>query len=65
LLSSLAGIPGAEMRTEQSVRFEVKAIEEAMATIRQLQGTGALTIHFTEGKPSGLVEWKIRRDKIG
>ena len=63
LLRSLAGIPGARAQTHQSVRFEVKAIEEAMGRIKELQGTGALTIHFNNGKPNGLAEWKSSLDK--
>lgn len=58
LLSSLAGMPGGRAQTHQSVRFEVTAIEEAMDSIRKLQGTGQLTINFANGKPNGLAEWK-------
>ena len=58
LLRSLAGMPGARAETHESVRFEVRAIEQAMESIKRLQGTGALTIHFSEGKPNGLAEWK-------
>jgi hypothetical protein len=58
LLRSLAGLQGARAQTHQSVRFEVKAIEEAMESIKRLQGTGQLTIHFAQGKPNGLAEWK-------
>jgi hypothetical protein len=57
LLSSLAGIPGARTETHQTVRFEVRSIEEAMDSIRRLQGTGALTIHFHNGKANGLAQW--------
>lgn len=63
LLRSLAGMPGARAQTHESVRFEVKGIEEAMESIRRLQGTGALTIHFAQGKPNGLAEWKSSLDK--
>lgn len=58
LLRSLAGIPGARSETQESVRFEVGAIQDAMESIKRLQGTGALTIHFHGGKPNGLAEWK-------
>lgn len=58
LLTSLAGMPGGRAQTHQSVRFEVTAIEQAMDSIKRLQGTGALTIHFADGKPNGLAEWK-------
>lgn len=58
LLRSLAGMPGARAETHESVRFEVTGIEDAMQSIRRLQGTGALTIHFHGGKPNGLAEWK-------
>lgn len=58
LLRSLAGMPGSRAQTHQSVRFEVKAIEEAMESIRKLQGTGQLTINFHAGKPNGLAEWR-------
>jgi len=61
LLSSLAGMPGAHTETQESVRFGVAAIEDAMNSIRRLQGTGALTIHFHGGKPNGLAEWKTSR----
>lgn len=61
LLSSLAGMPGARKETQQSVRFpaEEKAIREAIENIKRLQGTGQLRINFADGKPNGLVEWKI------
>ena len=59
LLSSLAGLPGA--RTDApAIRFEVKAISDAMNQIRRLQGTGSLTINFSNGKPNGLAEWKAK-----
>ena len=58
LLQSLAGMPGAHSETQKSVRFEVEGIREAMNSIKRLQGTGALTIHFHDGKPNGLAEWK-------
>jgi len=58
LLSSLAGMPGARTVTEERVRFQVGAIEDAMRFIKQLQGTGALTIHFHSGKPHGEAQWK-------
>jgi hypothetical protein len=57
LLSSLADIPGAHTETHQTVRFEVHLIEEAMDSIRRLQGTGQLTIHFHNGKANGLAQW--------
>jgi isopentenyl diphosphate isomerase/L-lactate dehydrogenase-like FMN-dependent dehydrogenase len=58
VLSSLAGMPGARAKRQESVQFSVNSIEEAMATIRRLQGTGALTINFHSGKPNGQAEWK-------
>ena len=58
LLRSLAGMPGARAETQESVRFEVTGIREAMDQIRRLQGTGALTIHFSERRPNGMAEWK-------
>lgn len=58
LLRSLAGMPGARSETHESIRFQVQAVQEAMENIQRLQGTGALTIHFAEGKPNGLAEWK-------
>lgn len=65
LLRSLAGMPGARSQTQESVRFEVGGIQEAMESIKRLQGTGQLTINFADGKPNGLAEWKsnLRRDK--
>lgn len=61
LLRSLAG---ARAETQESVRFEVRSIEEAMASIRRLQGTGQLVINYHNGKPNGLAEWKtLQRDK--
>lgn len=60
LLRSLAGIPGARSETHESVRFEVDALRDAMDRIRQLQGTGQLTIHFADGKPNGMAEWKTK-----
>lgn len=57
-------MPGARAETQQSVRFEVRAINDAMDSIKRLQGTGQLTIHFADGKPNGLAEWKsLHRDK--
>jgi len=58
LLRSLAGMPGARSETHESVRFQAQSIQEAMENIKRLQGTGALTIHFSEGRPNGLAEWK-------
>jgi hypothetical protein len=58
LLRSLAGMPGAQAQTEESVRFEVQGINDAMEFIKRLQGTGALTINFHAGKANGLAEWK-------
>lgn len=58
LLQSLAGMPGAHTATHESVRFEVAGIQEAMESIKRLQGTGALTIHFSQGRPNGMAEWK-------
>jgi hypothetical protein len=57
LLRSLAGMPGARARTQESVHFEVNSIEEAVDRIKELQGTGALTINFQGGKPRQ-AEWK-------
>lgn len=51
-------MPGARTQTHESVRFEVAGIQEAMESIKRLQGTGALTIHFSEGRPNGMAEWK-------
>ena len=61
LLRSLAGMPGARSKTHESVRFEVEGIREAMDQIKRLQGTGQLTIHFADGKPNGMAEWKTSR----
>ena len=58
LLRSLAGMPGARTQTQESVRFEVAGIKEAMESIKRLQGTGQLVINFHDGKPNGLAEWK-------
>lgn len=58
LLRTLAGMPGARAQTHETVRFEVKAIDEAMDSIKRLQGTGQLVINFANGKPNGLAEWK-------
>jgi hypothetical protein len=58
LLTTLAGMRGARARTEQTVQFEVDAVASAMNTIRRLEGTGELTIHFANGKPNGLARWK-------
>lgn len=60
LLSSLAGMPGASTKTEEQVhvQFDAAAIEKAIESIRQLQGTGALTINFHNGKPNGKAAWK-------
>lgn len=58
LLRSLAGIPGARTQRQESVRFEVQSIQEAMDSIRRLQGTGQLVINYANGKPNGLAEWK-------
>jgi hypothetical protein len=58
LLRSLAGLPGARSQTQASVRFEVAGIQEAMESIKKLQGTGQLTLNFADGKPNGLAEWK-------
>ena len=63
LLRSLAGMPGARAQTHESVRFEVQAIEDAMESIRRLQGTGSLTVNFANGKANGLAEWKSSLDK--
>lgn len=65
LLRSLAGMPGARAETHESVRFEVDGINEAMENIKRLQGTGALTIHFHDGKPNGLAEWKTSQRTKG
>jgi hypothetical protein len=61
LLRTLAGIPGARTETQESVRFEVHGIQEAMEQIRRLQGTGQLTINFADGKPNGMAEWKTKK----
>jgi hypothetical protein len=53
-------MPGARAEREERVRFEVTGLEEAMENIKRLQGTGQLTIHFAQGRPNGLVEWKTR-----
>ena len=58
LLRSLAGIPGARIQNEESVRFDVKSVEAAMEQIRKLQGTGQLTINFAQGRASGQAQWK-------
>lgn len=60
LLRTLAGIPGARTETHESVRFEVDSIQKAMDSIKRLQGTGQLTIHFADGKPNGMAEWKTK-----
>ena len=51
-------MPGARTETHESVRFEVDSIRQAMDQIKRLQGTGQLTIHFADGKPNGMAEWK-------
>ena len=61
LLRSLAGMPGARSETHESVRFEVDGIRQAMDQIKRLQGTGQLTIHFADGKPNGMAEWKTSK----
>jgi hypothetical protein len=53
-------MPGARSDMEKRVRFEVNGLETAMENIKRLQGTGQLTIHFAQGKPNGLAEWKSR-----
>ena len=58
-------MPGARSETHESVRFEVDGINEAMENIKRLQGTGALTIHFHDGKPNGLAEWKTSQKTKG
>lgn len=60
LLRSLAGMPGARPETHRTVRFEVDRVSEAMDQIKRLQGTGQLTIHYANGKASGLAEWRAR-----
>ena len=60
VLRTLAGMPGARTETHESVRFDVDSVREAMEQIKRLQGTGQLTIHFANGKPNGLAEWKER-----
>jgi hypothetical protein len=51
-------MPGARAKTQESVHFEVNSIQEAMEQIKNMQGTGALTINFHSGKPHGKAEWK-------
>ena len=58
LLRSLAGMPGGHSEIRETVRFEVRSIQEAMEQIKRLQGTGQLVINYSDGKPSGLAEWK-------
>ena len=58
LLQTLAG---AKRETHESVRFEADKMREALEHIRRLQGTGALTIHFSNGKANGMVEWKTKQ----
>jgi hypothetical protein len=53
-------MPGARTATEERVRFEVDSIKQAMDSIKRLQGTGQLTIHFADGKPNGMAEWRTR-----
>lgn len=60
LLRTLAGMPGARKETQESVRFEVESIQQAMESIKRLQGTGQLTINFADGKPNGMAEWKSK-----
>lgn len=60
LLRTLAGMPGARAERQESVRFEVDGIKEAMESIKRLQGTGQLTINFADGKPNGMAEWKSK-----
>lgn len=60
LLRTLAGMPGARTARQESVHFEVDSIKEAMDSIKQLQGTGQLTINFANGKPNGMAEWKTK-----
>ena len=58
LLSSLAGMPGARAKTQERVEFEVTEVQKVITSIREMAGTGALTIHFLEGKPSGIAQWE-------
>ena len=53
-------MPGARTATQESVHFEVDSIKNAMDSIRQMQGTGQLTINFADGKPNGMAEWKTK-----
>lgn len=57
LLRSLAGMPGARARTQESVHFEVDSIQQALERIKELQGTGTLTLNFQSGK-ARKAEWK-------
>ena len=60
LLRTLAGMPGSHTARQESVHFEVDNIRQAMDSIKQLQGTGQLTINSANGKPNGKAEWRTR-----
>ncbi len=59
--NSLASLSGAKLRVEERVTFEVGSLQEAMQKIKQLGGTGQLSISFLNGSAAGTAEWKSSR----
>lgn len=43
-------------------RYAARALNGVMEFISVSRKTGSLTIHFSQGRPSGMLEWKQRSD---
>jgi hypothetical protein len=50
---SLASLSGAKSRLTESVRFDVRSIDEALEQLRRLGATGELTLKINQGRVSG------------
>jgi hypothetical protein len=60
-LESLAGMTGVKVREEKRVQFPIASLDDALAAIRRLKGTGSLTVSFTDGGMQNVAEWKTSK----
>ncbi len=55
---SLASLSGAKSRLTESVRFDVRSLDEALGQLKRLGATGELTLKINQGKVSGEAQFE-------
>ena len=55
---SLASLSGAKSRLTESVRFDVRSLDEALGQLRKLGADGDLTLKIRQGRVTGEAEFE-------